>query len=280
MVTDVLVRPQVQADARSVGDAVAHLVLDRVRATPSTRRFLLGCPGGRSLQTTYRRLSAVAAAERLDLSRLVIVMMDEYVLPVRGGFEPVDGTALHSCRRFGAQEIVGELNRALTAAGAPDHFLVPAESLWLPDPRQPDAYDRRLADAGGVDLFLLASGAGDGHVAFNPPGTDPASRTRVVSLPDSTRRDNLVTFPSFGGQLASVPTHGVTVGIATIRELSAEVVMVAHGVDKKETVRRLVAADRYDAAWPASVVADCRRPHLVVDRAAAGSLVPTAFDVV
>jgi glucosamine-6-phosphate deaminase len=280
MVTVVLVRPQVQADAQAVGDAVADLVLDRVRATPPDRRFLLGCPGGRSLQTTYRRLAAVAAAEQVDLSGLVIVMMDEYVLPVGGGFEPVDPTALHSCRRFGAEEIVGKLNRALTAAGAPDRFLVPAESLWLPDPRRPDVYDRRLADAGGVDLFLLASGAGDGHVAFNPPGTDPDSRTRVVALPDSTRRDNLVTFPSFGGELASVPSHGVTVGIATIRELSAEVVMVAHGVDKQEAVRRLTAADRYDPAWPASVLADCRRPHLVVDRAAAHSLVPTAADAV
>jgi glucosamine-6-phosphate deaminase len=280
MVAVVLVRPQVQADAEAVGDAVADLVLDRIRTTPSTRPFLLGCPGGRSLQTTYRRLAGAAAAELLDLSRLVIVMMDEYVLPLRGGFEPVHPTELHSCRRFGAEEIVGELNRALTAAGAPQHFLVPAASLWLPDPRQPHAYDRRLADAGGVDLFLLASGAGDGHVAFNPPGTDPASRTRVVSLPDSTRRDNLATFPSFGGELAAVPSHGVTVGIATIRELSAEVVMVAHGVDKQEAVRRLAAADRYDAAWPASVVADCRRPHLVVDRAAAGDLVPNAFDVV
>jgi len=191
----------------------------------------------------------------------------------------VDHTALHSCYRFGAEEIVGELNRALRAAGAPDRFLVPPGSLWLPDPRRPEAYDRRLADAGGVDLFLLASGAGDGHVAFNPPGADPASRTRVVPLPDSTRRDNLVTFPSFGGDLASVPSHGVTVGIATIRELSAEVVMVAHGTDKQEAMSRLAAADRYDAAWPATVVADCRQPHLVVDQAAAGDLVPPAFDV-
>jgi glucosamine-6-phosphate deaminase len=101
----------------------------------------------------------------------------------------------------------------------------------------------------------------------------------VVPLPDSTRRDNLATFPSFGGELASVPSHGVTVGIATIRELSAEVAMVAHGADKRRAVSRLVAADHYDSAWPASVVADCRRPHLVVDRAAAGSLLATAFDV-
>ena len=39
-------------------------------------------------------------------------------------------------------------------------------------PADPEGYEQRLADAGGIDLFLLASGAGDGHVAFNPPGAD------------------------------------------------------------------------------------------------------------
>ncbi len=54
--------------------------------------------------------------------------------------------------------------------------------LWYADPADPAAYDRRIAAAGGIDLFLLASGASDGHVAFNPPGSarrlrDPGDRT-------------------------------------------------------------------------------------------------------
>jgi glucosamine-6-phosphate deaminase len=106
-------------------------------------------------------------------------------------------------------------------------------------------------------------------VAFNPPGTDADARTRVVSLPDSTRRDNLATFPSFGGALEAVPRFGVTVGVATIRELSAEVVMVAHGEDKTLAARRLTAAAGYQSDWPATVWAECRNPHLYLDRAAA-----------
>ena len=93
-------------------------------------------------------------------------------------------------------------------AGRPEHLQIPADRLWLPDPADPDAYDERIAAAGGIDLFLLASGAGDGHVAFNPPGTEAAARTRVVALPDSTRRDNLATFPTFGGELDAVPRTG------------------------------------------------------------------------
>jgi glucosamine-6-phosphate deaminase len=166
-------------------------------------------------------------------------------------------------------EIMDRLN-----AERPEHLRIPADRLWVPDPADPDAYEDRIADAGGVDLFLLASGAGDGHVAFNPPGTDAGARTRVVALPESTRRDNLATFPSFGGHLDAVPRFGVTVGVATIRARSAEVVMVVHGPDKTAAAERLSAATAYDPAWPATVWVECRHPHLFLDRAAAAQAAP------
>ena len=264
-----LVPPCVFADPDDLGDAVAAMILARLRDRPVGRPFLLGCPGGRSARTTYQHLARRAAADRLDLSALVIVMMDEYVIAdPAGGFSSVSADEAHSCRRFGAEEIVGELNQELAAVSAPAAYALPGENLWLPDPGQPAEYDQRIADAGGVDLFLLASGAGDGHVAFNAPGTDADSRTRVVALPVSTRRDNLVTFPTFGGDLAAVPSHGVSVGIATIRELSAEVVMIVHGADKVVAAQRLSQAEHYQPDWPATVLADCRSPHLFVDRAA------------
>ena len=176
------VRPQVFPDAASLGDAAARLVAAAVTAAPG-RRFLLGCPGGRSAASTYRSLAV------LDLSRLVIVMMDDYLVgDGTGRLVREDPRAAHSCERFGRTEIVDRLN-----AGLPVQHRVPADNLWLPDPARPDAYDERLADAGGVDLFLVASGASDGHIAFNPAGSPRDSRTRVVALQDTTRTDNLAT---------------------------------------------------------------------------------------
>lgn len=196
-------------------------------------------------------------------------MMDEYlVADSTGQLVVVDPGEPHSCAGFGTVEIAGRVNRALVEAGVPHSHQIRPENLWLPDPHQPEAYEHLLAESGGVDLFLLACGAGDGHVAFNAPGADAESRTRVVSLPESTRRDNLATFPSFDGDLEDVPKHGVTVGIATIREASAEVVMLVHGADKQLASRRLLDAERYQADWPATVLADCRSPHLFLDRAA------------
>ena len=207
-------------DAESLGRTLAREIVD-------ARPALLGCPGGRSLRSTYRAL----AGSSLDAT---IVMMDEYV--------PVPPTyAHHSCRGFALREIAAPLG-------------IPEERVWLPDPRDPAAYDERIADAGGIDLFLLASGASDGHVAMLGPGSPRAGRTSVVELAETTRRDNLRTFPEFG-PLDEVPLRGVSVGLATISE-ARSLRLVVHGEDKRHAVDRLLALDRFDPEWPASIVHD------------------------
>lgn len=260
--------PRIFPGPEALGLATAQVIADRLEAHPAAEPFLLGCPGGRSLRTTYRAFAMVAARRRLNLSRLIIVMMDEYVRLRDGSPAVVDPRAPFSCRRFGMIEIRDQINAALCSAGAEDDQLIPADNLWLPDPSDPGAYEDRLDAAGVINIFLLASGSGDGHIAFNPPGTDRHARTRVVPLPESTRRDNLATFPSFGGDLAAVPDHGVTVGVATIRDRSAETIMVLHGQEKQEATRRVLAADRYQADWPATVISECRSPQLFIDHAA------------
>jgi glucosamine-6-phosphate deaminase len=232
---------RVFADAEELGDALADEILVRYEAT--TGPFLLGCPGGRSLRTTYRAL----AARRADLDRLVIVMMDEYV------GAPVD--AHYSCQGFALREIAEPLR-------------LRHEQVWLPDPGDPDSYDDRIAAAGGIHLFLLASGASDGHVAFVPPGSPRDGRTTVLALAESTRRDNLATFPRFGS-LEEVPSHGVSVGLGTIAAARA-VRLVLHGAGKREATARLLELDTFDAAWPASIVHECREAEIWIDREAMG----------
>lgn len=189
--------------------------------------FLLGCPAGRSLRTTYRALGRAGA----DLSRLVVVMMDEYV--------GARADAHFSCRRFAREELAAPLGLA-------------ESQVWLPEEDDPAAYDERIEAAGGVDLFLLASGASDGHVAFVPPGAPAEGRTSVLELAESTRRDNLATFPAFAS-LEDVPTHGVSVGLGTIAAARA-LRLVLHGADKRAAAARLLALDGFDPAWPASIV--------------------------
>jgi glucosamine-6-phosphate deaminase len=229
-------RVRVFADADELGAALAgEIVLLRPR--------LLGCPGGRSLVSTYRAL----AGSHADLGETTIVMMDEYV--------PVPPPEAHySCRGFALREIAAPLG-------------IPAERVWLPDPDEPEAYDARIAGAGGVDLFLLASGASDGHVAFLPPGSPLDGGTSVVRLAASTRRDNVATFPAFAS-VDDVPEHGVSVGLGTIRG-ARRARLVLHGEGKRDAAARVRELDDFDPNWPASVIHACADGEIWLDEEAA-----------
>lgn len=247
------------ADPAALGRALAEDILERFQARPGA--FLLGCPGGRSPRPVYAALARAAAARGVDLSRLILVMMDDYLGP---DMDHVPEDAHYSCRRFARAEIQAVLN-----ADLPPGARVPDAQVWFPDPKAPAAYDLRIAQAGGIDLFLLASGAGDGHVAFNPPGSPRSSRTRIVELARQTRADNLATFPDFTS-LDQVPTHGVTVGIDTIARARA-CAMILWGADKQTAYGHLAGATGYDPAWPATVWAECRDATIYTDTAAKGS---------
>src|SRR5438067_4742360 len=217
----------------TLGEHLAARIVDRAA---SRRPFLLGCPTGRTPRPIY------AALDGADLSNVVLVMMDEYL---------VDGRCAPASEPWSCHAFVRR------------HIAFAVADVWFPDPDDPAAYDARIADAGGIDLFVLASGASDGHVAFNGPGTPRDSRTRIVPLSETTRRDNLQTSPSFGS-LASVPRSGVTVGIETIAA-AREAVLVVWGASKRLTLSHILSADRYDPSWPATVIHECQNGQILCD---------------
>jgi glucosamine-6-phosphate deaminase len=254
----------------SLGHTLAAELLTKINAAKAAGRpFLLGCPGGRSLQTTYQALGEQAGQAGADLSHVVIVMMDDYVLPSAQGFAHCPAEAHYSCRRFAWEDIWQVLN-----TGLPAEKQIRRDHVWFPDPADPAAYDDKLKAAGGIDVFLIASGASDGHVAFNPPGTALSSRTRIIPLAETTRRDNLGTFPEFQ-TLAEVPGHGVSVGLGTIADLSRQVTLVIHGAHKQAAVRCLAASDDFTPDWPASIIFRCQAPRLLLNEAAAAGLAAT-----
>lgn len=230
------------ASPAEAGTLVADRILDAYGRAPGP--FHLGCPAGRTPRTTYEALGRLARERGVDLGRLVVVLMDEYL--VDGALAPP--TAHFSCRRF-----------------VDEHLLphVGDREVRVPDPDDPAAHD-----AIPIDVFLLASGATDGHVAFNPPGTPLDSPTRVVELAETTRRDNLSTFPAFAS-LDDVPRFGVSSGLRTITAARAAILLLLGG-EKATSFRRVRDAGDFDPAWPASVIHRCRDPLVVVDAAASG----------
>ena len=219
---------------RLAADAVERLVSERPQA-------VLGLATGSSPLPVYAELAArVRAGTAPSYDEVRAFLLDEYVgLPA--GHD-------QSYRATIRRELTDALGLRPDQVESPD-----PDPAGLPTagPR----YERRIAEAGGIDLQILGIG-GDGHLAFNEPGSSLASRTRLKTLTDRTRHDNARFFGSFD----EVPRHVVTQGLGTILE-AGHLVLLAAGPAKAEAVAAAVEGP-LSASCPASVLQ--LHPHVTV----------------
>ena len=94
------------------------------------------------------------------------------------------------------------------------------------------AYNKLIAELGGIDLQLLGMGH-NGHIAFNEPGDDFGLETHVVDLTDTTIQANARFFASAD----EVPRQAMTMGIQTIMQ-AKKVLVAVSGKDKAEIVKK------------------------------------------
>ena len=99
----------------------------------------------------------------------------------------------------------------------------------------------------GVDLCLLGIG-GNGHIAFNEPGSSFESETRMVDLTEETIKDNSRFFPT----IDDVPTQAVTMGLKPIMS-SKQIIIMANGKHKKEILEQAMYGDITEDV-PASIL--------------------------
>jgi glucosamine-6-phosphate deaminase len=206
----------------------AEILLRTIRNDP---RCVLGLPTGRTSIGMYQRVAQECAREYHCFRDVVTFNLDEYA-----GI-PRDHPGSYSS--YMKQHLF-------------DHVDINPEHAHLPDGTAPDLaaecthYEREIARAAGLHLTFLGLGR-NGHIGFNEPGTPFDSRTRVVELAASTRAANADLFLD-----GRVPTNAITMGIATILE-SRAIVLLAGGSGKREAVERL-RSGVVDESFPASAL--------------------------
>ncbi len=115
------------------------------------------------------------------------------------------------------------------------------------------------------DVQILGIGS-NGHIAFNEPGTPFGETTHVVSLTESTVRDNSRLF----SDISEVPRQAFTMGPKNIMH-AKKIVILASGANKAKAVAGMVGGNVVETL-PASILQlhpDCT---LVCDEAAASLL--------
>lgn len=238
------------------------LALEILKELKKKKCLVLGCPGGRSLKKTYYYLGKISHNLNISLNNLTIVMMDEYVHKKNGKYELVNPDAHFSCVRFSKQVIKKQLNYKKNNLNS-----LKDKNIFSPTINSPKAYDLLIKKLGGIDIFLLASGSSDGHVAFNNYYSKLNQRTHITKLSSKTRYDNMKTFSDFNN-LSEVPKYGLTVGLKTISSLSKRVILVLSGKEKRLAFKTLNTLKKFDISWPASIVFKCKNYKIYVDRVA------------
>ncbi len=207
--------------AAEVAGRIAALMRERAA---EGRTAVLGLATGSTPVGVYRELVRLHSAEGLDFSNVVTFNLDEYF--------PMEVGSIHSYHSYMRENLF-------------DHVNIPAANRHIPRGDLPEAeveahcldYERRIREAGGIDLQILGIGR-SGHIGFNEPGSGRRSRTRCLYLDMVTRVDAASDF--FGEE--NVPPQAITMGVATILE-AREVVLLAMGEHKADVVRRAVEGE-------------------------------------
>ncbi len=194
----------------------ALIVADLVKNVPNC---VLGLATGSTPIGLYKELIRMHKNEGLDFSKVTTFNLDEYC-----GLPPSHDQSYHY---FMHDNLFNHIN-------------INPENIHVPSGTAPDVegfcewYEMQIEGAGGIDLQVLGIG-GDGHIAFNEPGSSLGSRTRMKTLTEETVEDNA----RFFAKKEDVPRYAITMGVGTIME-ARHCLLFCNGEKKAETIAKAI----------------------------------------
>lgn len=213
---------------------------------------VLGLATGSSPKTVYAELVRLHKTEGLSFQNVITFNLDEYY--------PIDQDALQSYNRYMREHLF-------------NHVDIKPENIHIPNGELPKElikkhcadYEAMIEEAGGIDVQILGIG-NNGHIGFNEPGSSRYSKTRMITLDNSTRIANSFEFAN----ITQVPRLAVTMGIDTIMK-AKRIYLMAWGPMKAPVIQKAVE-EQVTEQIPASLLQQHNDAIFVVDEMAAGEL--------
>ncbi|MBM3921577.1 MAG: glucosamine-6-phosphate deaminase [Sphingomonadales bacterium] len=235
--------------SRWVAQQIASLIREKQK---KKEKCVLGLATGSTPRSLYAELVRLHREEGLSFKNVISFNLDEYY--------PIEPQALQSYHRFMHLNLF-------------DHIDILAKNIHIPNGETPKdkikehcrAYEKRIEEAGGIDLQILGIGT-NGHIGFNEPGSGLYSKTRLITLDNSTRMANAYEFAN----IAEVPRLAITMGISTILK-SRKIILMAWGSAKAAVIKQAVEDDDSESV-PASLLQNHEDVTFVTDESAAAEL--------
>lgn len=227
-----------------IGIAAGNYMCGQVLQKPNS---VLGLATGSTPLKPYGQMIELYKKGVVDFSKVTTFNLDEYV-----NLDVNDKNSYHS---FMHENLF-------------DHINIPEENINFLDgnAKDPEAecrrYEEKIKAAGGIDIQLLGIGS-NGHIAFNEPADCFQRWSHVVTLKESTVKDNSRFFKS----IDEVPTQAVTMGIGSIMQ-AKKILIIAIGENKAKAIKQLIDGN-VTPMCPASVLQFHTNVTLMLDKAAA-----------
>lgn len=241
--------PDLNQGSKAIATEIAALIRSKQK---KREKCVLGLATGSTPKTLYRELVRMHKQEKLSFKNVITFNLDEYY--------PIDNDALQSYNRFMRSNLF-------------DHIDINPKNIHIPDGeiKKEDLkifcqqYEKKIKDAGGIDLQILGIG-NNGHIGFNEPGSGIHSRTRLITLDNSTRIANAYEFAN----ISQVPRLAITMGISTIIK-SKRIILMAWGPAKAPVLKKAVENEVTEQV-PASLLQNHDNVTFIVDESAAAEL--------
>ena len=244
---------KIYPDLKAGSKAVAKQIADFIREKQNKKeKCVLGLATGSTPKTLYAELVRIHKEEKLSFKNVITFNLDQYY--------PISSDALQSYQRFMKVNLFNHIDID------PKNTHIPNGEIKKENIKEHcRQYEKMIEDAGGIDLQILGIG-NNGHIGFNEPGSSIHSKTRLISLDNSTRIANAYEFAN----ISEVPRLAITMGIGEILK-AKKIILLAWGPAKAPVIKEAVEEDHTDHV-PASLLQNHDDVTFVVDEAAASEL--------
>ncbi len=235
--------------ARAIALDIASLIRDKER---QGERCVLGLSGGSSPLSVYEELVRMHQEEGLSFSNVVVFNVSE--------FYPVSSGEHHSNTRLLRVNLLDKVDFR------PENFYTPDSTINRSSVYDfCRGYEQQIEQNGGLDLVLVSVGV-IGNIAYNEPGSQVSTTTRLMLLDDASRRD----LKRFYSSVSEVPVSAITMGLSTLLN-AGRVILMAWGEHKSNILKEVIEG-KADDSVPASLLQLHKDAKAVIDLSAAQQL--------
>jgi glucosamine-6-phosphate deaminase len=221
---------------KTISEKASEIIINEIKKKPNS---IIAFATGKTPLGLYKILTNASKKNKVDFSKIKAFNLDEYY--------PIKQIDKRSFDYFLFKNLFDKINLKK------ENINILNGETKNPK-KECENYEEKLRK-NKVDIMILGVGQ-NGHIAFNEPGSQHNSKTRLVKLSKETIKANSTI-------LNKIPKEALTIGISTILS-TKKIILLASGKNKAEAIRQLIK-EKQDKRCPVTFLKKHKDLIVIVD---------------